>query len=184
MTQAPLVGSEPPSRATRTLTPAVRLDRSSRPNENRPFQPPRHNISKSPSISQLRAGVIGAGFIGPVHVAALRRLGVQVTALCGSRKAQAVAAKWNIPVAITGHDHRALLERDDVDVVHFASPNRHHQAQALDALRAGKHVVCEKPLAMTARETAEIVHATAPCGGDPDPAGSAGDLGCDAYTAC
>jgi predicted dehydrogenase len=118
-------------------------------------------MSKRLSISQIRAGVIGSGFIGPVHIEALRRLGVQVTALCGSDKAHSVAEKWGIPVAIPGYDHRALLERDDVDVVHITSPNRHHHTQALDALRAGKHVVCEKPLAMSARESAEIVRAAA-----------------------
>ncbi len=117
--------------------------------------------SKSPSnknIHSLRAGVIGTGFIGPVHVEALRRLGIPVTAICdvGDLGAQA-AARLAIPRAFA--DYRELLACPDVDVVHIASPNRFHCAMALAALRAGKHVVCEKPLAMTTQETARIVQA-------------------------
>jgi len=110
-------------------------------------------------IHQLRAGVIGTGFIGPVHIEALRRLGVRVTAMCGSEKAREVAEKWAIPLVFTGHDFESLVTCPEVDVVHITSPNRHHHAQALAALAAGKHVVCEKPLAMTTAETREIVDA-------------------------
>ncbi|MEN9678291.1 MAG: hypothetical protein RIS76_4187, partial [Verrucomicrobiota bacterium] len=54
--------------------------------------------SMTPPLHSLRAGVIGTGFIGPVHVEALKRLGVQVTAICGStRSAQACADRWGIP---------------------------------------------------------------------------------------
>jgi predicted dehydrogenase len=111
------------------------------------------------SIHQIRAGIIGSGFIGPGHIEALRRLGVRVTAICGSDKARDVAARWDIPQVFTGHDFQSLVTCPDVDVVHITSPNRHHHAQALAALAAGKHVVCEKPLAMTTAETAEIVEA-------------------------
>lgn len=111
------------------------------------------------SPSQLRAGIIGTGFIGPVHVEALRRIGVPVTALCGSERAQAVAEQWGIPQVFTGYDYQGLVTSPDVDVVHITTPNRHHHAQVLAALAAGKHVVCEKPLAMNSRETAEIVAA-------------------------
>jgi predicted dehydrogenase len=70
-----------------------------------------------------------------------------------------VAARWDIPQVFTGHDFQSLVTCPDVDVVHVTSPNRHHHAQSLAALAAGKHVVCEKPLAMTTKETAEIVEA-------------------------
>lgn len=115
-------------------------------------------MKKARSISSLRAGVIGTGFIGPVHVEALRRLGVSVTAICdvGSLAAKA-AARLGIPRAFD--DHRALAASPDVDVVHITSPNRFHCAMSLAALRAGKHVVCEKPLAMNTAETARIVAA-------------------------
>lgn len=110
-------------------------------------------------IHQLRAGIIGSGFIGPVHIEALRRIGVQVTAICGSDKAKQVAEAWAIPTVFTGHDYQSLVNCPEVDVVHITSPNRHHLAQSLAALEAGKHVVCEKPLAMNSEETARIVQA-------------------------
>lgn len=118
-----------------------------------------------PTFSSLRAGVIGAGFIGPVHIEALKRLGVQVTAVCGSdRSAQAVADRFGAPKAIGGHNAAALIALPEVDVVHITSPNRRHYEQALAALRAGKHCVCEKPLAMNSRETAALVRAAESAG--------------------
>ena len=111
-------------------------------------------------LHALRAGVIGTGFIGPVHVEALKRLGVQVTAICGSTKnARATAEKWGIPEAYGDYDYRAMYRSPNVDVVHITSPNKVHVEQSLAALAAGKHVVCEKPLGMTTRETAKVVAA-------------------------
>lgn len=107
-------------------------------------------------VHQLRAGVIGTGFIGPVHIEALRRLGVQVVALCDlPDRVRAAADRLGIPQAFG--DYRELLRAPDVDVVHIASPNRYHCEMALAALKAGKHCVCEKPLAMNTRETTRIV---------------------------
>jgi predicted dehydrogenase len=109
-------------------------------------------------ISQLRAGVIGTGFIGPVHIEALRRLGVQVTALSDlPERVEAAAERNNIPNAFA--DYRDLLRSPDVDVVHITTPNRFHCEMALAALKAGKHCVCEKPLAMNTQESARIVKA-------------------------
>jgi predicted dehydrogenase len=112
-------------------------------------------------IHQLKAGVLGTGFIGPVHIEALRRLGVEVVAICGSDKATAVARRLGIPRAFTAYDHEAMYRCPGLDVVHITSPNRQHFEQAASALRAGKHVVCEKPLAMTSRETSALVRAAA-----------------------
>jgi predicted dehydrogenase len=108
-------------------------------------------------IHGLRAGVIGSGFIGPVHIEALQRLGVRVTAIAGSERAREVAAKWNIPNVFLNYDAEGLIHSPEVDVVHITSPNKEHAPQALAALRAGKHVVCEKPLAMSPKESAELV---------------------------
>ncbi len=116
------------------------------------------------SLHHLRAGIIGSGFIGPVHIEALRRLGVKITAICGSERAREVAERWDIPQVFTGHDFLSLVNCPEVDVVHITSPNRHHHVQSLAALRAGKHVVCEKPLAMTTTETAELVEAARQAG--------------------
>jgi predicted dehydrogenase len=110
---------------------------------------------------QIRAGVIGSGFIGPVHIEALQRLGVRVTAIAGSNRAQEVAAKWNIPNVFLNYDYNGLINSPDVDVVHITSPNKEHASQSLAALAAGKHVVCEKPLAMTPKESAQLVRESA-----------------------
>src|SRR5881296_938605 len=111
-------------------------------------------------LHQLKAGVIGPGFIGPVHIEALKRLGVQVTAICAStQSARACAHKWGIPEIYGDYDYRAMYRSPNVDVVHITSPNKVHVEQSLAALAAGKHVICEKPLGMTAKETARVVKA-------------------------
>ncbi len=111
-------------------------------------------------LHTLRAGVIGTGFIGPVHIEALKRLGVQVTAICGSTKnAKATADTWGIPEVYGDYNYLAMCQSPTVDVVHITSPNKVHVVQALAALAAGKHVVCEKPLGMTANETRRVVAA-------------------------
>lgn len=111
-------------------------------------------------LHHLRAGIIGTGFIAPVHIEALKRLGVQVTAICGStRNAQATANQWGIPEVYGDYNYQALLQSPNVDVVHITSPNNVHVEQSLASLAAGKHVICEKPLGMTTAETATIVSA-------------------------
>jgi predicted dehydrogenase len=112
----------------------------------------------SKPLHQLRAGVIGTGFIGPVHIEALKRLGVQVTAVCGStNNAKATANQWGIPEVYGDYDYQAMVRSPNVDVVHITSPNKAHVEQSLAALAAGKHVVCEKPLGMTSEETEKVV---------------------------
>ena len=111
-------------------------------------------------LTRLRAGIIGTGFIGPVHIEALRRLGVKITAICDTtERARAAAAQFDIPEVYGDADYRGLVRSPKVDAVHITAPNRFHCAMALAALRAGKHVVCEKPLAMNSREAARIVEA-------------------------
>lgn len=113
-------------------------------------------------LHHLRAGIIGTGFIGPVHIEALKRLGIQVTAICGSTKsAQATADQWGIPEVYGDYDYEAMYRSPNVDVVHITSPNKVHVEQSLAALKAGKHVVCEKPLGMDSKETARLVKAAA-----------------------
>lgn len=120
-------------------------------------------MATSPSLSKFRAGVIGTGFIGPVHIEALHRLGVQVAALCDvPDRVQAAAQRLAIPKAFG--DYRELLRSPDVDVVHITAPNRFHAEMSLAALKAGKHVICEKPLAMNTRETSAIVKAARKAG--------------------
>ena len=108
-------------------------------------------------VSEIGAAVVGTGFIGVVHVEALRRLGVQVHGVVGSSHARASerAAALNLPPAYESFE--AMLGDSRVDVVHITSPNHLHFPQAAAALAAGKHVVCEKPLAMTSAESGELV---------------------------
>jgi predicted dehydrogenase len=104
-------------------------------------------------ITELRAGVVGTGFIGAVHVESLRRLGVEVVGVVGSTPERA-RSKALAPV-IDSFD--TLLADDRVDVVHLTTPNYLHHPQAKQALDAGKHVVCEKPVAMTSEQSAELL---------------------------
>ncbi len=107
----------------------------------------------STDIRDLRAAVVGTGFIGAVHVEALRRLGVEVVGVVGSSPERA-RAKLLAPVIAS---YEELLGDDRIDVVHLTTPNHLHHSQVKQALEAGKHVVCEKPLAMTSEESAELL---------------------------
>jgi predicted dehydrogenase len=102
------------------------------------------------------AAIIGGGFIGPVHVEALRRIGVEVVGLLGSSPARAegTARRLAIPGVYRGLDE--LLADDRAVVVHVASPNAQHFEQTRRILESGRHVVCEKPLATTPAETAAL----------------------------
>jgi predicted dehydrogenase len=110
---------------------------------------------------RLSAVVVGTGFIGPVHVEGLRRAGVHVAGIVGSspEKSQLAAEQLGLPRGYATLDD--VLADPAVDSVHLATPNRLHFAQAAAVLRAGKHVLCEKPLAMTSSETADLVRIAA-----------------------
>ena len=101
--------------------------------------------------------MVGTGFIGAVHVDALRRLGVRVHGVVGSSSARGKerASAAGLPPAYESME--AMLADERVDVVHITSPNHLHHAHAKAALEAGKHVVCEKPLAMTSAESADLL---------------------------
>jgi len=105
----------------------------------------------------LRAAVVGTGFIGPVHVEALQRIGVEVVGLCSSHPDRAQAKARRLGVLKVYSTYEELLADPLVEVVHIATPNALHYPQARAALLAGKHVVCEKPLAMNTCESAELV---------------------------
>lgn len=103
-------------------------------------------------------GIVGAGFVGPHHVDAVRRLGyVDIIAVAGSsqasaeKKAEAVGARK----AYAGYE--ALLNDPDIEVVHNATPNYLHYPVNAAAIAKGKHVVSDKPLAMTAAEAKKLL---------------------------
>ncbi|WP_446029290.1 Gfo/Idh/MocA family protein [Lelliottia amnigena] len=106
----------------------------------------------------INVGIIGSGFIGPAHIEALRRLGfVQVVALCDGtlEQAQEKAQALNIPHAYGNVEE--LLAHPDLHVVHNCTPNHLHAQINRQILRAGKHVLSEKPLCMTPEEARELV---------------------------
>jgi len=110
-------------------------------------------------LHEISTVVVGTGFIGPVHVEALRRLGVKVAGIVGSSAEKSEAAAKNLGLPRGYRDLKEALADRSVDVIHLTSPNRYHREQVLACLEAGKHVVCEKPLAMTSAETRELVKA-------------------------
>ncbi|MGP4043844.1 Gfo/Idh/MocA family protein [Streptomyces sp. 2A115] len=104
----------------------------------------------------LRAVVVGAGMIGAVHAGAIRAAGgdpAGVVASTPERSARA-SKEWGMP----GHypDFESVLADDSVSVVHVCTPNALHVVQAEAALRAGKHVICEKPLATSAADAERL----------------------------
>jgi len=106
----------------------------------------------------LRAAVIGAGFVGRAHIEALRRLAIPVQGVLGSSAARTKEACHALGIARAYETMADLANDESVDVVHICTPNHLHSPETEAALRAGKHVMCEKPLAMDARETAALVH--------------------------
>jgi len=101
-------------------------------------------------VNRIRTAVIGTGFMGRVHLEALRRVenvDVVEIAATSADKAKAAAAGYNVLNA-TG-DWRDVMADPSIDAVHIATPNVSHYEIAKAALEAGKHVLCEKPLAMT-----------------------------------
>ncbi len=103
------------------------------------------------------AAVVGAGFIGPAHAEALSRIGVTVRGILDSNKDKSEQIARRLGLAVAYSDYQAILDDAAVEVIHIATPNRFHYDMARRALLANKHVVCEKPLAMDAKETAALV---------------------------
>lgn len=101
--------------------------------------------------------MVGAGFIGPVHVEALKRLNIPVTGILGVDDAESNKAAQALALPKAYHSLEEVLADPDVTSVHIATPNRLHYPMAKAALLAGKHVFCEKPLAMTSQESGELV---------------------------
>ena len=107
--------------------------------------------------STFSAAVVGTGFIGPVHVEGLRRAGVRVAGIVGSSpgKSREAAERLGLPTKYASLED--VLADPTVDAVHLTTPNRFHFGQATAVLQAGKHVLCEKPLAMNSSESARLV---------------------------
>ena len=111
----------------------------------------------------VRVGIIGCGGIAKgKHIPALLKLPhVKIVALCDIlvEKAEKYKVKFDLPDADVYEDYKDLIARDDIDVVHVCTPNRSHSFITVDALHAGKHVMCEKPMAINSAEAKKMLDA-------------------------
>ena len=108
-------------------------------------------------MANIKVGIAGTGFIGPAHLEGLRRNNIQVVGLAESTPELALQKAAELGIEKGYPSFEAMLADPQITVVHLATPNHLHFPQAKAALLAGKHVVCEKPLAMTTKESAELV---------------------------
>src|SRR3954447_9881022 len=110
------------------------------------------------ATKRLGMGLVGAGFVGPHHVDAVRRLGyVDIVAVAGSSKETARAKADALHVDKAYGSYQELLADPAVQVVHNATPNYLHYAVNAAAIAKGKHVASDKPLAMTAVEAKSLL---------------------------
>lgn len=108
-------------------------------------------------MKKIKVGVAGLGFIGPAHIEALRRIpGIEVTAV--SENSREIAKEKAALLGIDKyHGNFNDLLKEDIDCVHICTPNNLHFEMAKSALEAGKHVICEKPLATTVEEGKKLL---------------------------
>jgi predicted dehydrogenase len=112
----------------------------------------------------MRSGIIGTGFIGGVHAYAVRAAGGVLAHVAGESPEHAAAAARRLGAEHACASVEELINADDVDVVHVCTPNALHVPQAEAAIRAGKHVICEKPLATDPADARRLVEAAADAG--------------------
>ncbi|MCC5930368.1 MAG: Gfo/Idh/MocA family oxidoreductase [Cyclobacteriaceae bacterium] len=116
-------------------------------------------------MQKIKVAVAGLGFIGPVHVESLRRLpNIEVIAATHIDPQGGVAKTRQLGIERFYDDFETLLLDDDIDCVHICTPNHLHYTMAKAALLAGKHVVCEKPLANTLEEAKALTELAAKVG--------------------
>lgn len=111
----------------------------------------------------LNVGIIGCGGIANgKHLPSLQKISeVNIVAFCDIEieKAQVAAEQYGTNDAKVYEDYKLLLENDDIDVIHVCTPNSSHKALTVASLNAGKHVMCEKPMAKTTEEAKEMIEA-------------------------
>lgn len=115
-------------------------------------------------MNKLKFGIIGCGGIANgKHFPALAKLSdkVEIVAFCDTviERAEKAAKEYGTADALVTADYKALLAREDIDVIHVLTPNISHSYITVDALEAGKHVMCEKPMAINYAEAKEMLDA-------------------------
>ncbi len=116
-------------------------------------------------MKQIKTAIFGTGFVGRVHLDAVRRLeSVDAVAIAdiNVEMARRLGAGFAVPTVV--EDYRAVLNDAAIDAVHICTPNSEHFPMVKAALQAGKHVACEKPLAINAEEAEELVALAAQTG--------------------
>ena len=107
---------------------------------------------------RIKTAILGSGFMGRVHLEAIYRLGfVDVCAVAGLHVESARKLAAEFGVERVEQDYRRILDDPEVDAVHICSRTAHHEQMLRDALEAGKHILCEKPLGITVQGAREIV---------------------------
>ena len=126
------------------------------------------DIKEHPEVNNMkefRVGIIGWGFMGRTHAHSLRSIGlfypgcgfrVTIAGVCSRRLEMAKAAAEELGAEFYTNDYRELLAREDIDVVSICTPNAQHEEMAIAAIRAGKQVYIDKPLADDAEAAARI----------------------------
>jgi predicted dehydrogenase len=109
----------------------------------------------------LRVAIAGTGFIGTVHARSAQRAGARLVGVAASSAERSSAAAAALGAERAYPSAEALAEADDVDVVHVCTPNHLHVDLAQRAIAAGKHVICEKPLAVGAESAHRLAEAAA-----------------------
>ena len=114
-------------------------------------------------MDKVRIGIIGCGGIANgKHMPSLKKLAdVEMVAFCDIivERAEKAAKEYGVEGAKVYTDYHELIARDDIDVVHVLTPNREHSQITVDALNAGKHVMCEKPMAINSAEAKRMLDA-------------------------
>ncbi|MGA8432233.1 MAG: Gfo/Idh/MocA family oxidoreductase [Candidatus Sulfotelmatobacter sp.] len=109
-------------------------------------------------MQAIRTAIFGTGFMGRVHLEAARRVEwVEAAAIVGRNAEAARCLGSGFGIATIATDYRDILRDSAIDAVHVCTPNAQHFSMAKDALNAGKHVLCEKPLATSVEEGEELV---------------------------
>lgn len=107
-------------------------------------------------MARLKSAVVGLGFMGGTHVETLRRIGAEVVGVVGVSREETEAGCAQYALANRYQSFEDVCADPEVDVIHLCTPNYLHYPQAKAALEAGKHVICEKPLANTSAEAKEL----------------------------
>jgi predicted dehydrogenase len=108
-------------------------------------------------MKKLNAAIVGAGFVGRAHLESLRRLGINVQGVLSSSPERTKTAADSLGLPRAYGSLEELRSDESVQVAHLCTPNHLHFQESSQLLRAGKHVMCEKPLTLDSRESAALV---------------------------